>query len=248
MSLHDQLKLAGLNHSEILVYLYLLENGASSPPQVARGTAIARTNCYNVLASLQDKGLIEERARNKRKAYLANDPESLIRALEKRKEAIQQVLPDLRGLYTTQKNKPKIRFYEGIDQIKEIYAASLQSQKIIAIGSTNNIEKLMPGFLGRYFAEVKKRGIIFQDILSARSKPLAEQSKTLLKGFYEVKLLPPEHQDQPTDILIWDDNIALITLHEPIFGTILTNVLLSETFRILFELIWTREKMTSVEL
>lgn len=247
MLLHDQLKLAGLNHSEILVYLYLLENGVSTPPQVARGTCIARTNCYNLLESLQEKGLIEEQALKKRKAYLATDPESLLRSLEKRKEAIQQVLPDLRGLYTTQKNKPKIRFYEGIEQIKEIYEQSLQSGKILAIGSTNQIEVVLPGYLTHYFSEVKKRGIVFQDIVSARSKTLAEQSKALLKGWYEVKLVPPEYRDQPTDLLIWDNNIALLTLQEPVFGTILTSPLLTETFRILFELIWTRERMLSVE-
>ena len=236
--LHTQLKLLGLNHSEIAVYLYLLENGLSSPPNVSRGTNIARTNCYNLLESLREKGLIEEHLEKKHKAYLASDPESLIRSLEKKKEAVQQILPDLRGLYTTQKNKPKIRFYDGAEQIKEIYLETLSAQKILAIGSNNRIEQLLPGFLNQYYATVKERGIIFYDLTTMNSRLQAEQNKTMLRGLYEAKLIPAEYKDPPTDILFWNNNIALLTLVEPVFGTILTNSLLAETFQLLFNLLW----------
>ena len=240
MDIHSQLKQIGLNGSEITVYLFLLENGLSTPPIVSRGTNIARTNCYNILMELKTKGLAEEQTHGKRKAYLANDPESLLRAVEQKKEVIQRILPDLRGLYTIQKNKPKIRFYEGAEQIKEIYRQSLDAEKIMAIGSTNKLSALMPDFLNYYFEEIKNRKIIFYDLLTARSKAPAEKAKTIIKSLYDVKLLPDKYADQPTDILIWGDNIALITLNEPIFGTILTNKLLAQTFKILFEVIWER--------
>jgi sugar-specific transcriptional regulator TrmB len=240
MDISQQLKIAGLNHSEITVYLFLLENGISTPPIVSRGTKIARTNCYNILNSLKDQGLIEQQILKKRKAYLATDPQSLVRTLQKKKEAIEQILPDLRGLYTTQKNKPKIRFYEGFDQVREIYHQTLSAKEIFAIGSTKQINELMPGYLEYYFEEVRKRGIFFKDILTNNSEPTSKDSKNFLKGLYEAKLLPEKYPDLPTDILIWNNNIALINLKEPVFGTILNNPLLAQTFKTLFELIWTR--------
>lgn len=248
MPLHDQLKLIGLNHSEITVYLFLLENGLSAPPQVSRGTSIARTNCYNILESLLGKGLIQEQTLKKRKAYLACDPESLVRSLEKKKEAIQQILPDLRGLYTTQKNKPKIRFYEGIEQIKELYWQTLTGEYVMALGSTNRIEKLLPGFLDEYFTLVKERGIIFKDILTSDSEAVAREDLSYLRALYDVKLLPKDLKDPPTDILIWKNNVALLTLQEPVFGTIITNPLLSETFELVFNLLWSHQKLFLVEL
>lgn len=237
----SQLKLIGLNVSEITVYLFLLENGLSTPPIVSRGTKIARTNCYNLLESLKGKGLIDEQVSGNRKAYLASDPESLVRSLEKKKEAIQQILPDLRGLYTTQKNKPKIQFYEGAEQIREIYIRSLEAPKIMAIGSTNQLEVVLPGLLKYYFDEIKRREIIFRDILTTGSQKIGLQTKEALKGFYDLKFLPSEYKDPPTDILIWNNNVALLTLKEPIFGTVLTSHLLSQTFSMLFDLIWTRQ-------
>jgi sugar-specific transcriptional regulator TrmB len=240
MDLANQLKQAGLNISEIKIYIYLLENGLSTPPKVSQGTFVARTNCYNVLQSLKEKGLIEEQLIRSRKAYLASDPESIVRSLQKKKEVIEQILPDLRGIYTTQKNKPKIKFYDGAEQIKEIYLQSLRSDQIFAIGSTNQIEKLLPGFLKHYFNEIKRKGIFFKDTLTLDSKNIAETTQQELRAFYDFRLLPKEYKDPPTDILIWENNIALLTLQEPVFGTILTNPLLAQTFKMLFNLLWNK--------
>jgi hypothetical protein len=53
-------------------------------------------------------------------------------------------------------------------------------------------------------------------------------------------LLSAENKDLPTDILIWDDSVALISLSQPIFGTVLTNKYLAQTFKGLFFLIWNK--------
>ena len=63
---------------------------------------------------------------------------------------------------------------------------------------------------------------------------LYELSKEVLKGYYEAKILPPNYSEFKTDVLIWNDNVALITLEEPIFGTVLKNKLLAQTFKIIF--------------
>ena len=85
MELQTQLKKAGLTESEISIYLYLLQQGQSTPPQISIGTGIARTNCYHVLRSLKEQGLIKEEETKKRKAYLATDPQALLLNIEKKK-------------------------------------------------------------------------------------------------------------------------------------------------------------------
>lgn len=238
-NLFEQLKNLGLNRSESQIYIYLLENGLSTPPQIAKGTNIARTNCYNILFKLKGGNLIEEQTNNKRKAYIASDPEALLRTLDKQRESTIQLLPDLRALYTTQKNKPKIKFYDGFEQVKALYQQSLEAKEIYAIGSTNKLWNLDNNFLKKYYSSVTNRNIIFHDLLSQDSTDVTEStSLPILKGLYNQKYLPKKYTDAPTDILIWDDNIALITLSEPIFGTILNNKLLAETFKMLFAIIW----------
>lgn len=238
MTINEQLQKIGLTKSEITIYLFLLEQGVSSPPDIARGTKIARTNCYNILKSLKQKQLIAEQTKNKRKVYLANDPQALIKDLETKKETMTQLLPDLRALYTTQKNKPKIKFYDGWKQIKEIYWQATQAKEIFAIGSTKHLNEIDPVFFSKFIKELKNNNVVLHDLLSYSSKEKTlPDTSNILKGLYSAKLIPEKYKNFRTDILIWDDNIALITLEEPIFGTILTNPLLSETFKIIFNIV-----------
>lgn len=231
----EQLYESGLNETEAKVYLYVLENGLTSPPVLAKGTGVLRTNCYNVLQSLQAKGLIEEHKKGTRKAYLASDPAALLRALEKKKEATERLLPDLRALYTTQKNKPKVRFYDGLEEVKEIYAQVVTAEEVFGIGSIKSLASLDPAFWLHILKEYKKNNVIFHDILTnVSAEKESEEMQRVLGGLYDFRLLPKEEGDQPTDTLIFGDNVALITLQEPIFGTVLTSPLLAKTFRVMW--------------
>lgn len=234
-SLHN----IGLTQNETKLYLYVLENGISTPPQIAKGLHLARPNCYDVLRRLLEKGLIEEQRHGKRKAYLASDPATLLRNWERKRDVLNDIVPDLRALYSTQKNKPKIRFYDGFEQVKQIYDQTLSAQEIFGIASTEQIMSHDPQFFKRYLKKIQERNIIFHDILtSASTKTAGPQMKTVLRGLYEMKFLPKNYEDVPVDILLWDDNIALINISEPAFGTVLTSSNIVKLFQILFDVIW----------
>lgn len=239
MNIPSQLKEFGLKQSEIRIYLYLLEQGVSTPPQIAAGTLIARPNCYLVLQTLEDKGLIAEQTKGKRKVYYATDPSALLQNLEQRKKTMAELLPDLEALRARQINKPVIRFFDGFEQVKQIYWETLSAKEILAIASTQKLKSISNDFFNKYRQEVQNHDIDFKDIITYDSlADTGKSSKELLKGLYEYKVLPKKITDLPTDILIWNDNIALITLNEPVFGTVLSNPPLARTFRIIFDLCW----------
>jgi len=239
MTIEEQLNEISLTKSESKVYLYLLEEGLTTPPQLARGTGIARTNCYNILEKLKNEGLIKEQEKGKRKAYIANDPESLLRTIQKKKETVEKLLPDLRALYSVQKNKPKISFYDGFEQVKEIYLQSTNTDQLLALGSTKHIADRDPVFFRVFEKALKDKNVFLKDLITKPSEKVGlEETKQILKGLYDFQMLPDKYTDFPTDILVWGDNIALITLIEPIFGTVITNKQLAQTFRYIFEMIW----------
>ncbi len=239
MPLLDELRSLGLNKTEASAYLFLLENGASSPSQIAKGAGMLRTNTYHVIQSLMAQNLVQPAPSGKRQVYIARDPESLYQSIETKKQAITRIIPDLRGLYTTQKHKPKIQFYDGLDQITQAYWRSLEAKEIFAIGSTNTLDAVLPELYKRYVDEVKDRQIVFRDLLTHSSQTkTGPYMKSILKGMYELKYLPKKHGDIPTDLLIWNDTIAHITLEEPYFATVITSPLLAKTMRTLFWMLW----------
>jgi predicted transcriptional regulator len=239
MKFESFLKDLGLLDSEIRIYLYLLENGLSKPPQIEKGTKIARTNAYAILQRLKEKGLINEHKTGKRKAYIATDPIALEQSFERKRQAIHNMLPDLRALYAAEKNKPKIQYFEGWDQVKQIYDLTLSARIVFAFGSTEKLFGHDKKFFERHAKRVKDSGIVWHDILMQDSSAESIiEVKGIMKGFYDFKTIPRKYQDMPTDIMIWGNNIAFINLSEPVFGTIISNSALATSLQIVFDALW----------
>jgi sugar-specific transcriptional regulator TrmB len=234
-----QLKQLGLNNSEIIVYLDLLKNGLSTPPLVSRRTKIARTNCYNILQELSMKELIAEQKTGARKAYLAKDPESLLRGIEKKKDILAQILPDLRGIFKMQKNKPLVRFFDGLEQIKQVYLETLGSKTVLAFSSIKRFLDAYPEFSVVYGDQLMKREIEFHDVLARASQDRAAMEFKKQAGpLYEFRFLDQQYEEPTTDILVWEDNLAIVTLGESAFATVLTSTALATTFRTMHSVMW----------
>jgi sugar-specific transcriptional regulator TrmB len=241
MDTQKQLKSIGLLNSEIEIYLYLLKEGISSPPKIAKGTGIARTNCYNILQKLSEKDLIKEQKIGQRKAYITSDPKSLLRNLDKKREVLNNIIPDLRAMQKLEKNKPVISFYEGWDQVKEIFNETYNSKDgvVKGIASTKELFSLDRKFFENYREELRKRNLMFQDIVThASSKKSINEAQEVMKAMYEAKIIPEEYKDIPFDILIWNDCIALIITSEPIFGTLIKNDIMANAFKMIFDILW----------
>ncbi|MEK7619667.1 MAG: helix-turn-helix domain-containing protein [Patescibacteria group bacterium] len=232
MSINDRLGQIGLNQSETKAYLFLLEHGLSSPTAIAKGVGIQRPNAYQVIHSLLQRGLILEQKQGGRRAYLTGDPEALLIGLEQKKALIDSLLPDLRGLRNLQKNKPTVQYFDGLSQIQDIYLMALESDELLALGSTDRLYQIMPSFVEGWLSKLKKKGIVLHDIVThVSSSEAAHKMIASLKGYYDAKVLPKTSGELTTDILIWDNHLALITLEEPYFGTVITNSSLVNTFR-----------------
>jgi sugar-specific transcriptional regulator TrmB len=238
-NLIKNLKNIGLKQNEAEIYLYLLQNGLSTPPQIAKGTGIFRTNCYNILQTLKEKDILEEQKRGKKKVYLARDPESLKLNLSRKIESIDFILPDLRGLYKTQKNKPLIRFFDGWGEVKNIYDMTLNTESLYATGSTEKLQKIDPIYFEKYFKILEKNKVMVRDLLSPSSKNKSVKTiREIRNSLHQIKFIPERFEETETDILVWDDNVALISLDEPIFGTVITNPPLAKTITTLIKVIW----------
>lgn len=232
MDLQQQLRKFGLSISESTVYIFLLQNGLTTPPTVSHETMIARTNCYNILNSLEEKGLIEERLEGKRKVYFARSPESIIQMLEKQREAAMRVLPDLEAIYTLQRNKPITTYFAGWDEIRALFYQTFEAKRVRFIGQKAQLESGLPQFYQFYIDELQKRGVDYSQIdLSAISDVSRETFSQLTTTHQNTTT------SAPTLLLLWDEHVSFITISEPVFATTMKNTSIADTFYVLFNVL-----------
>lgn len=250
MNLHEALTKAGLSHNESVVYLYLLEKGHASPPEIGKGTKIILSNLYYVLDSLSGKRLIAGHVKGKRKIYTARDPLAVLHNLDEEKKMFESVIPDLRGLFVSKENKPKVKFYDGAEEAMHIFTLALEAkEEIMGVASTKQLFARMPEVfipndkVQPFASEIKKRKIFIRDLLTfASDEKAAKRTKQDMGIFYDYKLLPAEYGDIPADILIWNNSVGLISLGKTVFGTVIEDAQLSGILKILFNMAWKQAK------
>jgi sugar-specific transcriptional regulator TrmB len=242
MKIEAVLAKIGLTETESTLYLFLLENGISSPPQISKGTQVVRSNAHYVLKQLIEKGLVARQKKGKRYVYGPNDPSAALSLVERKKKILEEAIPDLRALYKQQKNKPVVRFYGGRDEIRAIFEDVLEctSKEVFGFASTGKLFEIIPDYFQKRFQpELKKREIFLKDILTFESgTQVAQATRAAAGAYYEYRVLSQKYAGVLSDVLMWDNTVAIISLEEPIFGTVLVNAQLAHTFRTMFEVMW----------
>src|SRR3989344_8137244 len=152
---------AGLNEKEAGLYLAGLELGEASLQQLAKEAGIKRPTAYDVIRELEGKGLFSQSIRNKKRYFVAEDPEVVLGLLKTREEALARALPSLKLLLQTGGRKPRVKFYDGVEGLKAMYWDTLGSKgTILVYGSIDDMWGTMPReFIRDYVKERVKRNI-----------------------------------------------------------------------------------------
>jgi len=128
------LKKIGLSDKEIEVYLALLENGANSVRDLAGFVGLNRGTTYDILKSLQGKGLVSYYHQETKQKFVAEDADKLMKLasseeekIKKVKEKLRGLIPELESLQAKGGNQPTTKFYEGRKGIRFILEEVLNS-------------------------------------------------------------------------------------------------------------------------
>jgi sugar-specific transcriptional regulator TrmB len=118
----------GLSDKEAKVYLSALELEHTTVAWISKKAGLNRTTTYDILKYLQEKGLVNFYMKNKTKYFICSDPETLKDRLEEKinhqkamLNKLENILPDLKSIYSAKKIKPKIQFFDSPESLQEMY-------------------------------------------------------------------------------------------------------------------------------
>jgi len=190
-----------------------------------------------------------ERKNGAPKTYFrAEDPEYLSKILEReqkttneRSQALKEILPELGKLYLSSGERPRVRFFEGIEGVKTMLAETLKPKKregeILSILSLDEVLKIFPNILEEYTPERVRRGIRSKVIYSYSGGPILNNAdKAMLR---ESRFIPKTKLPFAGDLNIDDNEVTISVIRglKP-FGVILESKEIADSLRAVFNLAW----------
>ena len=239
-SVEEALGTLGLSDGERRAYVALLELGEANVAQVASKAGTKRPTTYLILGALKEMGLVGVTKRRTKQLFAAEDPRKILDMLEERKQKMNRVMPELLSLAMMIDKKPAIRYFEGVDGIKEVYYDSLQypGQEMLSFYSDTYATHFDTGFFEDfYFAERKKKKIWVRAILSdqpiirdlvAHDVEHLRKTKIVPKGNYAINIEFNLYGRGKVGIISFEEQFAIIIESEKIYSS-LKNI---------FDLLW----------
>ncbi len=239
----DLLVRSGFLEKEVAVYVSLLEMGHGTVSDISRKAGINRTTGYVILDSLVNKGIATISGKEPKQEYSAEGPEKLGAFLSKELaeqknivEQVQELIPDLASIHNIG-DRPKVRFYEGTEGLKQVYEDTLTAtEPIVAYATYDDMHRALPGYFPEYYKRRAKKGISARGIVPAT--PLAyERLKENKNEARELVLVSPEKYMFSPDIEIYDNKVMIASWKEKL-GIIIESAEIADAMKKIYELAW----------
>ncbi len=242
--------LSALNFSEkeSLVYLALLEVGSEKAQEIAKKTGLNRTTVYDIFEVLMQKGLVSKYKKGSATFFNALEPKHLLtyldrekeeqaKKIEKQKQKVSQLLPQLISLQNIFSNKPKVQFFEGEKGMREAYEDTLTADgMLLGYSNIQTIHEGLPNFFPEYYKRRVEKNIFGKGILP-RNKMSLERTLHNQEEMRDVRFLPDEDMTFSPEINIYNNKI-LITSWKEKMAIIIESKELADLQKLTFNLLW----------
>ena len=239
-NLTEILKDLGLSDNESRVYLAALSTGPASILNIAKVAETKRTTVYSVVEYLQNRGLMRAELKGSRKVFAAEHPNKLQSMIKLKEDTLLQALPNFLELYDLKKNEGFIKYYEGLEAVKNVYDGLLRDIKpgddYLIISDYTQWRELDPKFYDDFWLRRSKKGVktrmLLQDTIDAR-----QSKRTEAKYQHKIKLLPPDTK-LSTNLVVTPQKVAVHQLTAPIFALVIENQSIIQMNKEMFEIMW----------
>lgn len=243
-NLVQSLQNLGLKDTEANVYISALEQGKATALSLAKETKIKRGTVYEIISRLIDRGFLKVAIANSNRCFIAEDPRSITSKFNEYTDNLSELLPEFLAIKNNNEIKPKVTYFEGEDEVWQIYEDTLKENKpILSYTSVFDINNLLdPKKIENYIRRRTEKQIPIKIIAldSIVSQKWTTNSKEELR---EIRLIPREIYNFSADVEIYGNKVAIVSFKEKIFGLIIESEQIAQMQKMAFELMWQGSSM-----
>jgi len=244
----EVLKQLGLNDKEVEVYLTVLKLGSIPASVVGSCLKIPRSTARYICQQLKKKGLFLEIEKGNTFIYSADSPDKLLYLLEQEKKALEhkeaqtnRIIGELKNMQNPYAVLPKVKFYEGLDNIKRVLDDTLTSKTdLLTYSDVAGYMKYLYEYNTQEYAPRRKELGIFEKVIIPNTKTALEYMAGYEANDY-TDIVFIDHRTFPfySEINIYDNKISYVTFSDQgHVGLIIENKEIYETHKSAFDMAW----------
>ena len=233
----------GLTPGESKVYLALLKIGQTKTGPLIKQAKVSSSKVYKILDRLIENGLVGTITQQKTKYFSPMSPKRIIdyieekeKTLEKEKQEIKQLLPQLEKQQKQEKEKTEI--YQGFKAVTNLFKNLLeelkQKEEYFVIGATYKEILGLREFFYKHHNERSKKKITLNMIANQEEKGKLEPTTTKLA---KIKYLPKELAPN-MEVVIYKETTLIIIWKTNPTGLLIQGKETAENFKQYFNTLW----------
>ncbi len=228
----------GLSETESRVYTSMLELGPQSVQNIAKKARVSRTAAYEIISSLQHKGIASTFQKGKKKFFSAEDPDRLYDYFKVRMESMKgqlgtfkRLVPELRLLQG--EDKPKVRYFSGEEGVHALFrdVMSLGAKEMLEVADIDQVYEHVDHSTIMTARENERMSIV-------AAKVLHKGSVRNVHKYGEYRTLPDSFGDLSGLIWIYENRVAFMKFIGEIEVIIIESKVFSDTLRTMFNFAW----------
>lgn len=244
----------GLNAKETKFYLFLLKEGSQTAAQLSQELGETRTNTYMVLNRLAEQALVRvDEPAGQIKRYAAAEPAKLKELLAAQQQKLRQsqaslsaALPRLTSIYNLGAHRPGVVYLEGLQGYRTFLEDIHKTGETVRLLG-GNVRPQTPEageLLDAAIMRRRDKGQLTQALFHTLSRTRQHIESFATRGF-EVRFWG---EPLDSEIVLYGNKVSFTIYQPKLIVTVITNDVLSQTFRIIFEQLWADSSMTCEEI
>jgi sugar-specific transcriptional regulator TrmB len=243
MKLKDKLMLLGFPENEVKVYIALLDLGSSTAGKITKKSGINRTNVYDALERLLEKGLATYVIMSNRKYFEATAPDNLINFFEEKEKEISEQKKDAESLITEIKKRRRLdrapqesTIYKGKKGLKNIAEDIIEEKNTLYVFcAEGNFKEIFTHYFEQWHSKRIKNNLKIKIIYNRKIR--GRKRYRLMDMRFNSSIEP-----NPATTWIYGDKVAIIVWSEQPVATLIRSKDVSTSYRQFFEMIWSNSK------
>jgi HTH-type transcriptional regulator, sugar sensing transcriptional regulator len=231
----------GLTTNEAKTYLELSRAGSISAGNLAKRVDMHRSRMYEALDRLIRKGLVHFIEINNVKHYEAQQPEKLLELLDEKKEQVNRLIPQLRGIQSQPESVQKLHGYQGIGGIKTLLTETQKTKEYVVFGGPQSSIDIMGETYWKNYNQKNQASKIKSKIIFDESLRYWSPEVKKINKHTQIKYLA-KHFDNLTQTFAFDDTVIIITWSAQPLGILIKDKTIAKSYKQFFEMLWKQSK------